>query len=217
MTATTATASASTATAVPGGQKLIGKNFDTFLRMLTTQMTHQNPLSPMDTHEFTAQLVQFSQVEQLMNMSQSVEKSLGVQESGNLLAAAQMIGRDIRARTSAIRLDGGQAPLAYELPSAQQAATLVISDAAGTPVLQKSVPATAGRHDLVWDGRDQNGLQRADGTYGVSLVTQDAAGRTESIPVIANVRVQGVRREAAGVSVVTDSGTVSLSDITEMR
>ncbi len=217
MTATTAAAAASTAPAASGGRKLIGNNFDTFLRMLTTQMTHQNPLSPMDTHEFTAQLVQFSQVEQLMNMSQSAEKSLDVQESGNLLAAAQMIGRDIRARTPAIRLDGGQAPLAYELPAARQAATLVISDAAGTPVLQKSVPATAGRHDLVWDGRDQNGLRRADGTYSVSLVTQDAAGRTESIPVIANVRVQGVRREAAGVSVVTDSGTVTLGDITEMR
>jgi flagellar basal-body rod modification protein FlgD len=217
MTTASAITTPSTASTASGGQKLVGNNFNTFLRMLTTQMTHQNPLSPMDTHEFTAQLVQFSQVEQLMNMSQSVEKSLGFQESGNLLAAAQMIGRDIRARTATLRLEGGQAPLSYELPAARQAATLVISDSSGTPVMRKTVPATAGRHDLVWDGRDQNGLLRADGVYGVHLVTQDTAGQTETIPIVADVRVLSVRREAAGVSVVTESGTVALGDITEMR
>ena len=217
-TALASTASAGAASAAgTSGRKLIGNNFDTFLRMLTTQMTHQNPLSPMDTHEFTAQLVQFSQVEQLMNMSQSVEKSLDVQQSGNLLSAAQMVGRDIRARTSSLRLQGGQAEISYELTAARQAATLVISDAAGNTVLQKALPATAGSHSFTWDGRDQNGLRRADGLYAVKLVAQDSSGQSEQVPVTGNVRVLGVRREATGVAVVTDAGPVALGDIAELR
>lgn len=213
---TTATA-APTSPANTSGRKLIGNNFDTFLRMLTTQMTHQNPLSPMDTHEFTAQLVQFSQVEQLMNMSQSVDKSLDVQQSGNLLSAAQMVGRDIRARTSSVRLESGQAEISYELTAARQAATLVITDAAGNTVLQKALPAAAGSHSFTWDGRDQNGLRRADGLYSVKLVTQDNSGQSEQVPVTGNVRVLGVRREATGVAVVTDAGPVALGDIAELR
>ena len=212
-----ATPAGSTGSTAGAKRKLIGNNFDTFLRMLTTQMTHQNPLSPMDTHEFTAQLVQFSQVEQLMNMSQSVEKSLDVQQSGNLLAAAQMIGRDVRARTSGVRLENGQAEISYELADARQAATLVITDAAGNTVLQKSMAATSGSHNFVWDGRDQNGLRRADGVYAVKLVSQDSAGRSEQVPVTGNVRVLGVRRESGGVAVVTEAGLVALNDIAEMR
>lgn len=217
-TLSTATAAGSTGSAAGAKRKLIGNNFDTFLRMLTTQMTHQNPLSPMDTHEFTAQLVQFSQVEQLMNMSQSVEKSLDVQQSGNLLAAAQMIGRDIQARTSGVRLENGQAEISYELADARKAATLVITDTAGNTVLQKSMAATAGSHGFVWDGRDQNGLRRIDGLYSVKIVTQDSAGRSEQVPVTGNVRVLGVRREeSGGVTVVTEAGPVALGDIAGMR
>ena len=91
-TISTASAAGSTGATTGANRKLIGNNFDTFLRMLTTQMTHQNPLSPMDTHEFTTQLVQFSQVEQLMNMSRSVERGVAVQESTNLLQAASLAG-----------------------------------------------------------------------------------------------------------------------------
>lgn len=216
-TLSTATAAGSTGSTAGAKRKLIGNNFDTFLRMLTTQMTHQNPLSPMDTQEFTAQLVQFSQVEQLMNMSQSVEKSLDVQQSGNLFAAAQMIGRDIRARTSGVRLENGQAEISYELAEARKAATLVITDTAGNTVLQEAMAATAGGHSFVWDGRDQNGLRRADGLYSVKMVTQDSAGRSEQVPITGNARVLGVRRESGGVAVVTEAGPVALGDITEMR
>jgi len=217
-TISTTSAAGSTGATTGAKRKLIGNNFDTFLRMLTTQMTHQNPLSPMDTHEFTAQLVQFSQVEQLMNMSQSVDKSLDVQQSSNLLAAAQMIGRDIKARTALVRLESGQAEISYNLADARKTATLVITDAAGNTALQKSMAATAGSHNFVWDGRDQNGLRRADGLYAVKIVTQDSAGRSEQVPVTGNVRVLGVRRaETGGVTVVTEAGPVALGDIAEMR
>ena len=84
------------------GQKLVGSNFDTFLKMLTTQMTNQNPMSPMSTQEFTAQLVQFSQVEQLMNMSRSVERGVTVQESTNLLQAASLAGQTVSVRSETV-------------------------------------------------------------------------------------------------------------------
>ena len=69
----------------------------------------------------------------------------------------------------------------------------------------------------MWDGRDQNGLRRADGLYSAKVVTQDDSGRSEQVPVTGSVRVLGVRREASGVVIVTETGPVALTDVSEMR
>src|ERR1700675_2201733 len=106
-TATPATATSNTSTAqaagAVGSQQLAG-NFDTFLKLLTTQLQNQDPLSPLDTNQFTQQLVEFASVEQQVNMNSNLQTLISMQQSSESLQALQLVGDNVAvpARTPKI-------------------------------------------------------------------------------------------------------------------
>src|SRR5919204_2883462 len=85
---------ANTATAATSalGRDTISQNFDTFLQLLTTQLKNQNPLDPLDTNQFTQQLVQFAQVEQQINMNQQLTSLVNLQKAQQTTAAMSFLG-----------------------------------------------------------------------------------------------------------------------------
>jgi flagellar basal-body rod modification protein FlgD len=209
-------------TATTGGAtssvQLIGNNFNTFLKMLTTELTNQNPMSPMDTQQFTSQLVQFSEVEQLMNMSNNIQQSLQAQQSGNLLMASQMIGRTVSAQAPSITLSGGNASIAYTMPANIGAANLVISDSTGATVAQIPVPTNVGPNTFTWNGQTAQGTQLADGIYGAQVLATDGNGNKTQVPVVSQTTISGVQRNSDGsVSIVTPSGPVNLNNVTQLN
>jgi flagellar basal-body rod modification protein FlgD len=170
--------------ATTAGAQLAG-NFDTFLTLLTTQLKNQDPLSPLDTNQFTQQLVSFAGVEQSIQTNQNLESLLGIQRSGQAANAVSYIGRSVTATSDQAALSDGKARWDYDLPAAADKTALVVTDASNKVVSVASGETGAGPHTFTWDGKDSSGALLPDGVYTLSVAATDTAGQT--IPVTQTV------------------------------
>lgn len=162
----------------------LAKNFDTFLTLLTTQLKNQDPTSPMDSKEFTNQLVMFSQVEQSINQNKNLEKLLAMfasQQSSNNL---NYIGKIVDVDDNQVELQqGGSAFWSYELPAGATSVKYNILDSAGKVVRTVTSNAPAGgfpkgRIELAWDGKDGQSVNQPAGKYKLEVIAKDGGGKT---------------------------------------
>ena len=156
--------------------RTLTEDFDTFLTLLTSQLENQDPLSPMDSSEFTNQLVQFSNLEQQITQTGKLDDLLAAQATAQNAAAVGYLGNTVQAKAPFTVLTAGSATIPYELPADATAASVAILDSSGNLVHVEDLDPTAGPGEFVWDGKDANGLQQPDGTYGVSLIAMDGDG-----------------------------------------
>ena len=150
-------------------QTQLAGNFDTFLKLLTAQLQHQDPLSPMDTSQFTNQLVQYSAVEQQININANLEKMLAGQNSGQMASAVGYLGQEVQGVSTSLPLQNGNSGFAYTTPANTAKVSIVISDQSGSVVKTIAGDATAGTHQTTWDGTDSYGTQLKDGTYSINI------------------------------------------------
>lgn len=217
MTVDATQASVGTTAASRSGVKLAA-DFDSFLQLLTTQLTTQDPLSPMDAEQFTSQLVQFSSVEQAIQTNTKLEMLIGLMQANQTTAALQYIGATVELDTSAIALAaGGTAEIAYDLPETAAAVLVEIRDSAGGLVRQLTGPAAAGPQRLVWDGRDGAGVAQAAGAYKVTVAAVDSLGR--EIPVLLDTvgRVEALTQTTAGLRLTVDGRTYPVESVRSVR
>lgn len=187
-----------TAKSAVSGKKL-AENFDTFLIMLTTQLKHQDPLSPMDSTEFTNQLVQFANVEQQIAANANLETLIGVNAMSQKAWSISYIGSTIEAESASVPLQGskesntneiqhvgGTANFSYTLPQAAKSVKIEIKDANGNVVRSFSGSTAVGRHADNWDGNDASGQAAPNGKYTVNVTALDTAGNaiTPTIGVV---------------------------------
>lgn len=158
-------------------------DYSNFLTLLTTQLKNQDPLSPMDTTQFTQQLVQFSAVEQQINGNKKLDQLIALQSTANAYGAVGFVGTQVSADSADVPLQSGKSKFDYKVEHTSGSATLKIMDATGNVVMLKQVDATVGTHPVEWDGTDYFGSQLADGKYTVSVGYQDAAGKSYSAPI----------------------------------
>ncbi len=150
------------------------ENFDDFLLMLTTQLQHQDPLSPTDATEFTNQLVQFSQLEQQISQSSKIEDLIALQQASEQLGAVNYLGKTVEVQSDLTLLEDGSATFSYEMPAGAVNASIGILDGAGRLITTFSADTAAGRHDVDWDGTDSQGVSQPDGPYTVVVSAVDA-------------------------------------------
>ena len=179
---------------IGAGSQMLASNFETFLSLLTAQLKNQDPLSPVDSNQFTAQLTQMAGVEQQLLTNDLLTSLLAQGSSGTLTGASQYIGKEATAVWSAMRLEGGQATWSYELASEAKSATLAIVDGQGNTVWSGEAPdLEAGVHDFTWDGKTTLGGQLEDGgVYTLKVTAKDAAGETIDSQVLVRGQVTGV-------------------------
>ena len=185
--AVSATAATPPSTAATDKTKL-GTNFDTFLTLLTTQLKNQDPLSPMDSSQFTQQLVQFSQVEQSVNANQNLETLISLTKARAGSDAVNYLGKTVTITDGTAGLKSGQALWGYSLASDSAGTRLVIADSKGHTVYAGAGATTSGLHAFTWDGKDNAGNVLPDGTYTLSV----AAQTTDGTAVSTQVASQGV-------------------------
>ena len=187
------------------GASLI-ETFDTFLKLLTTQLQNQDPLEPTSADRFTEQLVQFSGVEQSILTNQRLEELINLQ-GGNLLTdAVDYIGRDVTADSLLLPLQDGRATLNYELASNAESVSVQIINSSGQTIRTLTGPTTTGAHEIEWDGTDANGAQLADGTYGFLVGATDVGSNPISL-------VQGIRGQVTGVALDGNEVVLSLGSL----
>jgi flagellar basal-body rod modification protein FlgD len=193
----------------------LGQDFDSFLSLLTTQLKNQDPLAPMDSTQFTTQLVQFSQVEQSINTNSRLDQLVKLQSGSQAVSAVSFVGKSIEAFGDTMALNGGSASYVYTLPQDTASTTVIIKDSSGKIVRTiANAPTADGKHVMTWDGKDDQGNALQDGTYTFTATGKDSNGAmVDAVTAIAGT-VQGVTVEN-GV-VVLDLGNGQLVKVTDV-
>jgi flagellar basal-body rod modification protein FlgD len=179
---------------------------DAFLRLLVTQLANQNPLSPVQDQEFVAQLAQFSSLEQLETLNETMSSSLVLDQAVNNSLATNLIGKEVIVEGTTTSLgDEGGAQWQLGLGGAASV-TAVVRDATGKPIRTIEVGAKGtGSHTIEWDGLDQDGNRAAAGSYDLEVVATDASGN----PVASSTRVRAL---VTGVRFADGIGYLVLGD-----
>jgi flagellar basal-body rod modification protein FlgD len=192
----------------------LSDNYDTFLILLTAQLQNQDPLAPMDSTQFTQQLVQFSQVEQQIRTNEQLEGLVGQYQAASAGAALSYLGKDAIIEADETYLAGGAANWAYRLPEAATSMTLQVKDMQGRVVYETTTAAHgAGEHLFTWDGKKTNGETAADGVYQISIDAEGADGEAIIPSVSVRETIMGVDFSGATPVVITPSGTRELGSI----
>ena len=210
--------------AVPGatdthalGRARLAENFDTFLSLLTVQLKNQDPLSPMDSNQFTQQIVQMTGVEQQLLTNDLLKKLVGNTGSGVSTAVA-LIGKEVRADSPDAGLKDGKATWTYHFDRAADDVKLEILNERGAVV--RSIAPTdnkAGDHSFVWDGKGQAGTAQPEGTYTLRVTAKDSQGSTVASQVFAEGLVTGVEQKDGSTLLTINGARVPWDKIVSIR
>jgi flagellar basal-body rod modification protein FlgD len=184
--AVTSTTTSPTASTTGVDQSTIAGNFQTFLTLLTTQLKNQNPLDPLDTNQFTAQLVQFAQVEQQLKSNDQLATLVSLQQTAQATNAISFVGKTVAVDGSTAQLANGQATWSFSVDRPATAAVSITSST-GQVVSSGSYTINPGWQSFTWDGRDASGTQWPDGSYTISVTAQDTSGQNVAV----STEVQG--------------------------
>ncbi len=169
----------------------IASNFTTFLKLLTTQLQNQDPLSPMDTNQFTQQLVEFAGVEQQMKSNNSLSTLVTLDQAAQSTAALNLVGATVVVDGSTTQLSGGKANWSLNVTK-PATATVTIKDATGQTAYTGSFAVNPGMQTFAWDGHGNNGTLWPDGAYTMTATATDASGQTTAVSTQIQARVDSV-------------------------
>lgn len=193
---------------INAGSTMLASNFETFLSLLTAQLRNQDPLSPVDSNQFTAQLTQMAGVEQQLLTNELLKGMLAAQGSGGLANAATYIGKDATAAWSATKVKDGEATWSYELAANSASVRLQVVDGAGKVVWEGDAPnKTTGVHDFTWDGGTEGQV------YSLKVVAKDAAGKALDAQVLTRGRITGVEMYDGEAFLTVGNSILPLSSV----
>jgi flagellar basal-body rod modification protein FlgD len=195
----------------------IADNFDTFLSILTTQLKNQNPLDPLDTNQFTQQLVQFTGVEQQLKTNDFLEALLMNTQSGFRADAVSYIGKTVTASGKTAELKEGGAYWAYDAEATVANATVTIKDATGSVVYTETGSLNAGPGNFLWDGMGNDGNKRPDGVYTIEIKGTNLSGHTVAVSTQSVGVVTAVDFSGAEPMLTVGKNKVALSDVVDVR
>lgn len=191
----------------------LGSNLNDFLKLLMTQLQNQDPTQPLDTNQFTSQLVQFATVEQQINANSNLTTLIQLTQGGQMLQAGALVGKQVEAQSDAFALQKGRATLDLH-PAASGLVTVSISSPSGVALHTAQVQASAAGTSWDWDGTTSAGQSLPDGTYKVAVT--DANGTAVPFGVVGTV--SGVQKSGSAVVANLSSGLqVPLASIQATR
>ncbi len=191
-TAASSSSSSSSSSAANSANALanqqIAGNFQSFLQLLTTQLQNQNPLSPLDTNQFTQQLVEFAGVQQQINTNDSLSTLVSLQQTAQSSQALEFVGKTAVVKGSTTSLTSSEAAWGLNIASASTV-TINITNSSGATVYTSSIAANAGNNQtFTWNGLGTDGTQQPDGTYTLTATAKDSAGNSVGV----STEIQGV-------------------------
>jgi flagellar basal-body rod modification protein FlgD len=219
-TGSTASPSSSTAAGASGSvaaQQIAG-NFDTFLQLLTTQLQNQDPLDPMDTDQFTQQLVEFASVEQQIDTNTNLQTLISLQQTSEATSALQLVGSTVTLSGSSAQLSNATGtPAAWSVTSASPATgNVTITSSAGTTAFSGTLALNAGTQSFTWNGQGSNGQTWPDGTYTISIKATGANGQPVTVSTQVQGTVSGVDLSQNPPALIVGGQDVPISQITSI-
>ena len=174
-------ATANAATTTGADNQMIASNFTTFLQLLTTQLKNQNPLDPLDTNQFTQQLVQFAQVEQQMKSNDQLATLVSMDKSAQQTTALAYVGASVVVDGSTSNVSNGQGNWSFNVTKPSTATVTIKDDLTGQTAYTGSFAVNPGNQSFGWDGKGNDGKQWPDGNYTLSVTAVDANKQTVAI------------------------------------
>ena len=198
-----------------GQRTAISADFDTFLKMLTTQMKNQDPLNPVDSADYAVQLATFSGVEQQMKTNQLLERLNGQFGVLGMSQLAAWVGQEARA-AAPVWMDGDAVTMTYAPDVQADRAVLVVTDAAGKLVSREDVPLSTAPYQ--WLGGDPKGDPLPAGLYTTSLESYRGEDLLSTTEVESYARILEARGGAKGTTLVLEGGVeVAATKVTALR
>lgn len=193
----------------------LNQDFDQFLRLLTTQLQNQDPLSPMDSSEFTNQLVQFSQVEQQIKTNDQMASLLAFQTLNLTAVGLSFIGKNVEVQDDEFHMNGSSgASMSYVMPEGATKGTVAITDADGRTVYRADADITAGTHAFTWDGKDENGVAVPAGTYTLKVSAMDDKSNSLNLNTFVPGFVEGIESgEDGNLNVIVNGRLVPVTAV----
>ena len=187
---------------------------DDFLRMLTMQLRHQDPMNPMSNDQFATQLAQFTQLETLANINDSIQTQILMAQSMNNSFMINMIGKDVKSYGDMFTLGENGATLNFELMADAANIKVTVLDDTGREIAVVSGNAMrAGDRSLTWDGKDKNGNQAPQGTYTFKVEATSNSGNRVPLETMNNGVVTGVTFQGGMPFLIVNGNLVNLRDI----
>jgi len=204
----------------PQGKSSLGK--DDFMKLMISQLKNQDPLNPMDGTQFSAQLAQFSSLEQLSNlnsyMKESIDANAILTQSINNTLITGLIGKDVKIGGGNVKLNGQESLiLGYNLPSQAKSAQLNIYNESGTLVKTiDNLSTNSGDSKLSWDLTDNNGNKLPNGNYTFQVQALGNSGEVLSANLYKIGTLDGVRFTDQGTVLIVGGAEYSIADIAEV-
>jgi flagellar basal-body rod modification protein FlgD len=176
------------ATNAASTQQIAG-NFDDFLQLLTTQLQNQDPLDPLDTSQFTEQLVEFASVEQQINTNTNMQTLISLQQTSQSLQALQLVGANVTVNSNTAALSNAtNNPATWGFSSPSPATgNVTITSSTGQVAFSGTVALSSGNQTYTWNGKGNNGVTWPDGNYTLSINATGATGQAVTV----TTQVQG--------------------------
>lgn len=195
----------------------LANNFNDFLTLLTTQLQNQDPLKPLDATQFTTQLVQFANVEQAIGQNARLDEILRTEGANQAVGAVAFLNSTIEAFGDTTILSGGTAEFAYKLPSDAKSVNITIKNAEGEVVRNLTGDLTAGKHNITWDGKNNQGVLQPGGKYTIAVAASDA--NDASMNVITSIfgTVSGITVKEGALVLDLGGHTVKIGDVVSVK
>jgi flagellar basal-body rod modification protein FlgD len=216
-TAVSNTAATTTQSQISSGISRLADNEQTFLALLTTQLKNQDPLSPLDSNQFTAQITQMTGVEQQLTTNKLLQ-SLVDKQSGDISQAVGLIGKKATAAGSDAALKNGSATWNYTQAADAKNVSLQVKNADGNVVWRG--PASdlkKGAHSFVWNGKDEQGVTQPAGLYTLAVSAADSTGTAVTVNQSLSGQVTAVEMKNGAPMVTINGVQVALSAITAVE
>lgn len=196
----------------------IADNFDTFLNILTTQLKNQNPLEPLDTNQFTAQLVQFTGVEQQLKTNEFLETLMLAGQNTAKSDAVSYIGKQVTASGKTGELTDEKAVFwDYNAEANVANATVTIKNANGQVIYTETGSLNSGPGTFRWDGATSDGNVAPNGLYTVDIKGTNLKGTTVAVSTSSVGIVSGVDFTGDVPILTVGSRKVAITDVTDVR
>ncbi|MGB9613971.1 MAG: flagellar hook assembly protein FlgD [Fervidobacterium sp.] len=200
-------------------ERITKKDLDkeAFLRLLITQLKSQDPLEPMKDRDFIAQMSQLSSLEQIMNMSKSVQSFVDTASQLYRTQAVSMIGKTAVVKTNVINVENGVAESKVFNVDTPSNIVIKIFDSNGKLIKEEKIgQVEAGLQLFAWDGKDDKGLKVKDGKYIFRILKIKPDGGYDEIPSVESGTVSGVQFDSGKINVVVNSKIYDISEISEI-
>jgi flagellar basal-body rod modification protein FlgD len=178
----------------------LSSNFSDFLSLLMTQLQNQDPTSPLDSNQFTSELVQFTSVEQQIDTNSDLTQLIQLTQASQVEQSAAMIGKPVTVTSSQLSLQDGAAAINFSTTSAEPVG-IAIYNTSGVQVQTATLTSSAGANTWTWNGQNASGTTMPDGAYTVTVNAIGVNGSTAAIPFTVT---------GTATSVQNNSGTVEL-------